>query len=87
MCEINKYKERIQKHLDSLTDEEFVGMFTNAGFEVIEGTGEIIFTEKCIECESVFKIDESDSSQSSSFCSLKCENDFRNRMSEPIEFI
>jgi hypothetical protein len=43
--------------------------------------------EKCVKCEGVYTREDSDSSQSSAFCSLKCEISFRERMNEPIKFI
>lgn len=43
---IGELKEKIQKYLDSLTDEEFEEVFSSAGFEVLEGSGKIIFTDE-----------------------------------------
>lgn len=87
MCKLDKYKKRVQKYLDSLTDEEVKEMFTNAGFEVFEGSGEIILTEKCIECESVYVIEEANSNRKTTFCSKECEFSFQERMKRPLEFL
>ncbi|MFD9626218.1 hypothetical protein [Peribacillus muralis] len=42
----DEYRQKAKEYLSNLTGEEVIEMFTNAGFEVFEGNGEIINTSE-----------------------------------------
>lgn len=42
----DEYRQKAKEYLSNLTGEELKGVLVNAGFEVIEGSGEIIITGK-----------------------------------------
>lgn len=52
---MNKFNEISKKYFESLSKEELKGILLEAGFEVEDGVGEIIFTES-LEAECHFTI-------------------------------
>lgn len=44
--DIKKYRKDVEEYVSNLTREEFKGLLENAGFEVEDGDGSILFTDK-----------------------------------------
>lgn len=47
----DEYRQKAKEYLSNLTGEDVKEMFTNAGFEVFEGNGEIIITDELEEMD------------------------------------
>jgi hypothetical protein len=43
--------------------------------------------EKCINCDGVYELNESDATQKLAFCCERCEDEYLEFLGQPLEFL